>query len=82
MAEHLIRLCSEATVKCFYCDVETGEKKSHTTVAQCADAIKRDVDRLIQLTGVSPYATKLKASSELAPSSTTAREGAISAIVR
>jgi len=55
-------------VRYLYCDVETGEKKSHTTVAQCADAFKRDVDRLIQLTGVSPYARLLKASSELAPS--------------
>ena len=55
-------------MRCVYCDVETGEKKSHTTVAQCADALKRDVDRLIHLTGVSPYATLLKASPELAPS--------------
>ena len=55
-------------MRCFYCDVETGEKKSHTTVAECADAIKRDVERLIKLTGVSPYVTKLRASQELAPS--------------
>jgi hypothetical protein len=56
-------------VKCIYCDVETADRKSHTTVAQCADALKRDVDRLIQLTGVSPYAaTPLKAPSTLEPS--------------
>jgi hypothetical protein len=55
-------------VKCIYCDVETGDKKSHATVAQCADALKRDVDRLIRLTGVSPYAALLKASSVLEPS--------------
>ena len=63
-----IRLCSEVNVKCIYCDVETGDKKSHATVAQCADALKRDVDRLIRLTGVSPYAALLKASSVLEPS--------------
>ena len=55
-------------MKCNYCDVETGNKKSHATVAQCADALKRDVDRLIQVTGVSPYATLLKPSSVLEPS--------------
>ena len=55
-------------VKCIYCDVETGDRKSHTTVAQCADALKRDVDRLIQLTGVSPFANLLKASPRMEPS--------------
>jgi hypothetical protein len=64
-----IRLGSEVKVKCTFCDVETEEKKSHTTVAQCADALKRDVDRLIKLTGVSPYAiTPLQGTLELAAS--------------
>jgi hypothetical protein len=58
----------EADVKCIYCDVETGDKKSHATIAQCADALKRDVDRLIRQTGVSPYVALLKTSPVLEPS--------------
>jgi hypothetical protein len=42
-------------MKCFYCGADAGTATSHTTVNECAEALRAEVAMLARLRGVALY---------------------------